>query len=53
MTCSRCGGPDHNVRTCEEPDESYSVYECEVKSSCDDCIYEGFGVYCPECHRGD
>lgn|GEM_PF-4605163 len=57
MACSRCGDEDHNVRTCDEPDEASSRYEYEIKSSCSDgsdCVYEGLGgIYCPECHRGD
>jgi hypothetical protein len=56
MACSRCGDADHNVRTCDEPDESSSRYEYERKSDCiggSECFYELFGNYCPECHRGD
>ena len=48
MACSRCGDPDHNVRTCDHPEESYDADECDS-----DCLYELSGNYCPECHRGD
>jgi hypothetical protein len=48
MACSRCGNPDHNLRTCDRPDESYDADECDS-----DCLYELSGNYCPECHRGD
>jgi hypothetical protein len=47
MACSRCGDPDHNVRTCEFEDEG-DADECDS-----DCLYELSGNYCPECHRGD
>lgn len=47
MACSRCGDPDHNIRTCEE-DEWDDEDECDA-----DCLYELSGNYCPECHRGD
>lgn len=49
MTCSRCGGEDHNVRTCEFSEEQASDFGGD---ECEDCIYELSGNYCPECHRG-
>lgn len=48
MACSRCGNPEHNVRTCDQPPESHDADECDS-----DCYYELSGNYCPECHRGD
>jgi hypothetical protein len=27
--------------------------DCALDDECADCVFEGLGVYCPECHRGD